>query len=44
MVGARPVIWMVNEGEEVMLIEETTFSIRTDVLEQFTVRRRVWDV
>lgn len=36
-VGTRPRIWTVKEGEEVMEREETTVSMRTEVLEEETV-------
>jgi len=37
MVGAEPVIWMVNEGEAVTETEDITESTRTEVFVQFTV-------
>ena len=37
MVGAEPVIWIVNEGEAVTETEDITESTSTEVFLQFTV-------
>lgn len=36
IIGAEPVIWIVNEGEFVTETDEMTDSTRTDVFVQFT--------
>lgn len=41
MVGTCPKIWIVKEGEEVMLNPETTDPSRIDVLEQLTAEFRL---